>query len=46
MVVCSLGVGGGGGEFIQCDSATKLTLSSIGGIVGGVLHMLNRNRHC
>ena len=39
--------GGGmwGGEFTQCDSATKLTLSSIGGIVGGVLRMLNQNRH-
>ena len=40
-----LSVGWGGGTLTQSDSATLPTLSSVGGIVGDVLHMFNRNRH-
>ena len=33
------------GTLTQSDSATWLTLSSVGGTVGGVLHMFSQNRH-
>ena len=34
-----------GETLTQSDSGTYLTLSSEGGTVGGVLRMLNQNRH-
>ena len=34
-----------GGTLTQSDSATELTLSSVARTVGGVLRMLNQNRH-
>ena len=34
-----------GGTLTQSDSTTWLTLSSVGGTVGGVLRMFNQNRH-
>ena len=33
------------GTFTQTDSKTSIILLSVGGIVGGTLHMLNQNRH-